>query len=66
MYDMQVKTRKSSISRPTAGAVHRFGKNGVLYEVLRAVDDTSVMIQVLDTKEKTLYPIANVAKDPTN
>jgi len=50
----------------TIGTVHRFGENGILYEVLRKVDDTSVMIRVIDTKEEALYPIADVRKDPTN
>lgn len=48
----------------TIGTVHRFGKNGVLYEVVRPVDDMSVMIRVLDTGEETTYPIADVRQDP--
>ena len=63
---METKTQGSSLTRPKNGAVHRFGKNGVLYQVLREVDDRSVMIRVLDTNEETLYPIADVRKDPTN
>ena len=46
------------------GTVRRFGKNGVLYEVLRQVDDISVMIHVLDTHEETQYPIAAALRDP--
>ncbi len=56
----------SLLARPKVGAVHRFGTNGVLYEVLREVDDRSVLIRVLDTNEETLYPIADVRNDPTN
>lgn len=63
---MEVKTQGSSKSRPVVGTVHRFGEKGVLYEVLRTVDDTSAMIRVLDTNEETLYPIADVQKDPTS
>jgi hypothetical protein len=63
---MEVRMPTSSTSQPNTGSVHRFGKNGVLYEVVREVDDKSVMIRVLDTNEETLYPLADVRKDPTN
>jgi hypothetical protein len=46
------------------GTVRRFGTNGTLYEVLRQVDDTSVLIHVLDTQEETRYPIAAALRDP--
>jgi Family of unknown function (DUF5397) len=50
---------------PTTGSVHRFGKNGVLYEVLKKVDATSALIRVIETGEETTYPIADILKDPT-
>jgi hypothetical protein len=46
------------------GTVHRFGENGVLYEVVRPIDDSSVMIRVLDTGEETEYPVSEVRSDP--
>lgn len=48
-----------------AGSVHRFGPDGVLYEVLREVDDRSALIRVIETGEETKYPIADIAADPT-
>ena len=48
-----------------SGSVHRFGKNGVLYEVLRQLNDTSAHIRVIDTGEETTYPIADILRDPT-
>jgi len=63
---MKAETQEASPTRSIVGTVHRFGKNGVLYEVLREVDDTSVMIRVLDTNEETRYSITDVQKDPTN
>jgi len=47
------------------GSVHRFGKSGVLYEVLKNVDETSALIRVIETAEETTYPIAEILRDPT-
>ena len=52
-------------SQSLVGTVHRFGEKGVLYEVVRPVDNSSVMIRVLDTDEETAYPVADVRRDPT-
>jgi Family of unknown function (DUF5397) len=49
----------------TTGSVHRFGKNGVLYEVVKEVDNTSALIRVIETGEETTYPIADILRDPT-
>ena len=46
------------------GAIRRFGENGVLYEVVRIVDNSSAVIRVLDTGEETTYPITDVQQDP--
>jgi hypothetical protein len=61
-----MKTDAAEQTQPSSlvGTVRRFGKNGTLYEVLRRVDDASVMIHVLDTQEETLYPIAAALRDP--
>ena len=47
------------------GSVHRFGKSGVLYEVLKQLDATSALIRVIDTGEVTKYPITDILRDPT-
>ncbi|MBM3261751.1 hypothetical protein FJY93_05075 [Candidatus Kaiserbacteria bacterium] len=47
------------------GSVHRFGRDGVLYEVLRKVDDHVALIRVIETGEETKYPIADIVSDPT-
>lgn len=59
----EVKERVSSQS--LVGSVRRFGEKGVLYEVVRPVDDSSVIIRVLDTGEETTYSVAEVRKDPS-
>lgn len=61
---MKTEIQKTVSSQSLVGAVHRFGENGVLYEVVRPIDDSSVMIRVLDTGEETAYPIAEVRSDP--
>ena len=47
------------------GTVHRFGENGVLYEVVRPVDELRAIIRVIDTGEQTSYLIADILNDPT-
>lgn len=61
---MKVDTKKSPLSQSLVGTLHRFGKNGVLYQVLREVDGTSALIRVLETGEETTYPIADIKDDP--
>ena len=63
-YNPRMKAVAEKQPSSLVGTVRRFGKNGVLYEVLRQVDDTSVMIHVLDTHEETQYPIAAALRDP--
>jgi hypothetical protein len=48
-----------------AGSIHRFGRDGILYEVLRKVDDRSAIIRVIETGEETTYPIREIQADPT-
>lgn len=48
-----------------AGTVHRFGHDGVLYEVLREIDEHSALIRVIETGEETTYPITDIRSDPT-
>ena len=53
--------RKPSIE----GSVHRFGRDGVLYEVVREVDERRALIRVIETGEETTYPITDIRSDPT-
>ncbi len=46
------------------GSVHRFGRDGVLYEVLREVDEHRALIRVIETGEETTYPIRDIRSDP--
>ena len=55
----------TSTTATITGSVHRFGKNGVLYEVLKKVDEASALIRVIETGEETTYPIADILRDPT-
>ena len=48
------------------GGVRRFGPDGVLYEVLRIIDDRRALVRVIDTGEETPYALAKIAADPTD
>ena len=54
----------SAPTRQIAGSIHRFGRNGILYEVLREVDENVALIRVLETGEETKYPIKEILADP--
>ncbi|MDP1690323.1 MAG: DUF5397 family protein [bacterium] len=62
---MEINTQTHAIPQSMIGTVHRFGEKGVLYEVVRPADESSVVIRVLDTGEETAYPIAHVKQDPS-
>jgi hypothetical protein len=47
------------------GSIRRFGRDGVLYEVMRQMTPTSALIRVLETGEEVVYPIASIVQDPT-
>jgi hypothetical protein len=65
-HPMNVATTTPSIrDHSITGSVHRFGQDGVLYEVLREVDDRSALIRVIETGEETTYPITDIQADPT-
>jgi hypothetical protein len=52
--------------RPPAalvGSVHRFGPHGVLYEVIRILDDQRALIRVIDTGEETPYALTKIFAD---
>jgi hypothetical protein len=46
------------------GTVRRFGPYGVLYEIVRPIDDQSFLIRVLDTGEELAYPRDKILADP--
>jgi hypothetical protein len=56
---------KESAKPPLIGSVRRFGEKGVLYEIVRPIDDATMTIRVLDTGEETSYPIADILRDPS-
>jgi hypothetical protein len=48
------------------GSVHRFGPHGVLYQVIRILDDQRALIRVLDPGEETPYALTKILADPTS
>ena len=48
------------------GTVRRFGPHGVLYEIIRVLDDKSALIRVIDTGEETPYSLDKIIADPTD
>ena len=60
-----VLTRDLTVSATAlVGQVRRFGPHGVLYEVIGIASAEEALIHVIDTGEKTAYPIAHVLSDP--
>ena len=49
---------------PLVGTVRRFGPHGVLYEVVKILDDQRALIRVIDTGEETPYRLAHILADP--
>jgi len=48
------------------GSIHRFGPHGVLYEVVKILDEQRALIRVLDTGEETPYALSKISTDPAN
>jgi hypothetical protein len=48
------------------GSVPRFGPHGVLYQVIRILDDQRALIRILDTGEETPYALTKILADPTS
>jgi len=57
---------QTPVVQDLAGTVRRFGPHGVLYEVVRILDDERALIRVLDTGEETPYALNKLLADPTN
>jgi len=46
------------------GTVRRFGPHGVLYEVIKILDDQRALIRVIETGEETPYELSKISADP--
>ena len=57
---------QSPISPALVGTVRRFGPHGVLYEIIRFLDDKQALIRVIETGEETPYALDKIISDPTN
>jgi hypothetical protein len=57
---------QTSIAPELGGTVRRFGPHGVLYEVIKIIDDQRALVRVLDTREETAYPIPKILADPVD
>jgi len=59
--NIQIPTPSSLV-----GHVRRFGPQGVLYEVVRILDDKRALIRVIDSGEETAYSLDKILADPTD
>ena len=57
---MEIETQEPTL----IGTIHRFGADGILYEVRNQMNEHTALIRVLDTGEEVTYPIASVRADP--
>jgi hypothetical protein len=48
------------------GTVRRFGPHGVLYEIIKIVDDKHALIRVLESGEDVSYPVDKILVDPAD
>jgi hypothetical protein len=55
-----------SMAATLIGTVRRFGPHGVLYEIVKLLDEKRALIRVLDTGEETPYALDKIISDPTN
>ena len=59
-----IPSMKAVLTTSMLGSVRRFGKNGILYEILGDVDKDTVRIRVIETGEETNYPKSHALRDP--
>jgi uncharacterized protein DUF5397 len=57
---------QTPIPRALVGTVRRFGPHGVLYEVIKILDDQRALIRVIDSGEETPYALAKISADPVD
>jgi hypothetical protein len=55
---------QTPVTPELVGTIRRFGPHGVLYEIVRILDDKRAFIRVLDTGEETSYPLGKLLSDP--
>jgi hypothetical protein len=48
------------------GHVRRFSPHGVLYEIVKILDDKRALIRVIDTGEETPYSLDRILADATD
>ena len=48
------------------GTVRRFGPEGVLYEIIKILDERRALIRVIDTGEEAPYALDKILADPTD
>jgi hypothetical protein len=51
-------------SHSLVGAIRRFGPDGVLYEVVKILDERRAVIRVISSGEETEYLLTKVFADP--
>ena len=54
------------LSPSLVGTVRRFGPHGVLYEIVKILDEKRALIRVLDTGEEAAYSVDKILADPSN
>jgi hypothetical protein len=57
---------QAPVSRTLIGSVRRFGPHGVLYQVVKVLDDDRAMIRVIETGEETPYSLTKILADPAD
>jgi hypothetical protein len=57
---------QTSVVRALPGTVRRFGPHGVLYEIVKLIDDERALIRVIDTGEEAPYSLEKILADPTD
>jgi hypothetical protein len=57
-------TVQTSVMPEFLGTIRRFGPHGVLYEIMKIIDDKRALVRVLDTSEATAYSLRKIAMDP--
>lgn len=56
---------QEQIPQDFIGSYRRFGQDGVVYQVLSALDEDTIKILVLETGEETPYSLKSAQQDPT-
>ena len=57
---------QTTVPSALIGSVRRFGPQGVLYEVIKILDDQRALIRVIEAGEETPYALSKITVDPAN